>query len=397
MLKAGGALCAIAGAGTLLLPGPASAAQAQEPLRIGWIKPTTGILASGNGPVFVNGLIAVDEINAAGGILGRQIVLVEEDDQGSPAMEPQVIRKLADANVRIVVGPDGSSQTLAALGAATQFKMLQTGVASIPQVGNGRRFPYFYQMNFTTEQQAEAGVRYLVDHLGIKKLGVIRDDNSFGELLGKGSVAALARRGFKLQQEEVFTYDTPDLTPYIANLRRAGAEGLLFWMGETTNVAQGFSALDSMQWYPDIAGHISVLSKSLFDLAPDAVMKKVYGTYYRTLSWLPTEPIGPKQLAFGAKLATYPEALHEAPLVAGAPMYDFLHLLKVTIEQEKTFDAEKLKVAFDQVKGFDGLLGTISFTPTKHLGLDGDQTVMVSAVSGKNPKAMNIFRERAPM
>jgi branched-chain amino acid transport system substrate-binding protein len=85
-------------------------AQQQQPFKIGWIRPTTGRLASSFAPLYFGGLIAVDEINAAGGILGRQIARVEEDDEASPAKEPGIVRKLREQDIGCFVGPTGSSQ-----------------------------------------------------------------------------------------------------------------------------------------------------------------------------------------------------------------------------------------------------------------------------------------------
>ena len=93
--------------------GIAPAHAQQGPLQIGWIRPTTGRLASSFAPLYIGGLIAIDEINAAGGILGRPIVRKEEDDEASPAKEPMIVKKVQDAGVQFLVGPTGSSQTLA--------------------------------------------------------------------------------------------------------------------------------------------------------------------------------------------------------------------------------------------------------------------------------------------
>ena len=77
--------------GVVSLAGPAFSQQSQA-FKVGWIRPTTGRLASSFAPLYFGGLIAVDEINAAGGILGRQIARVEEDDEASPAKEPGFVR-----------------------------------------------------------------------------------------------------------------------------------------------------------------------------------------------------------------------------------------------------------------------------------------------------------------
>src|SRR5262245_47634434 len=69
---------------------------ADDAFNIGWVRPTTGRLASSYAPLYIGGLIAIDEINAAGGVMGRKIARQEEDDEASPAREPAVIKKLQE-------------------------------------------------------------------------------------------------------------------------------------------------------------------------------------------------------------------------------------------------------------------------------------------------------------
>src|SRR5437763_10013577 len=88
---------------------------ADDAFNIGWVRPTTGRLASSYAPLYIGGLIAVDEINAAGGVMGKKIARQEEDDEASPAREPAVVKKLQEGGIRYICGPTGSSQSLAAL------------------------------------------------------------------------------------------------------------------------------------------------------------------------------------------------------------------------------------------------------------------------------------------
>jgi branched-chain amino acid transport system substrate-binding protein len=146
-------------------------AQQQQPFKIGWIRPTTGRLASSFAPLYFGGLVAVDEINAAGGILGRQIARVEEDDEASPAKEPGIVRKLREQDIGCFVGPTGSSQSLASIAATTSSKVVQSTYAAAAEAGDGRKYPYHYQIMFNTDQQADVCVDYMVQTLGLKKIG----------------------------------------------------------------------------------------------------------------------------------------------------------------------------------------------------------------------------------
>jgi ABC-type branched-subunit amino acid transport system substrate-binding protein len=103
------------GASALMRP----AFAADDTFNVGWVRPTTGRLASSYAPLYIGGLIAIDEINAVGGVMARKIVRQEEDDEASPAREPAVIKKLQESGIQYVCGPTGSSQSLAALAVTT--------------------------------------------------------------------------------------------------------------------------------------------------------------------------------------------------------------------------------------------------------------------------------------
>lgn len=103
-----------------------AALAAEDAFKIGWVRPTTGRLASSYAPLYIGGLIAIDEINAMGGVMGRKIARQEEDDEASPAHEPAVIKKLQESGIGCICGPTGSSQSLAALAITTPAKTITT-------------------------------------------------------------------------------------------------------------------------------------------------------------------------------------------------------------------------------------------------------------------------------
>jgi ABC-type branched-subunit amino acid transport system substrate-binding protein len=120
---------------------------------------------------------------------------------------------------------------------------------------------------------------------------------------------------------------------------------------------------------------------------PPEALTNVYGTMYRSLMWTDTTSPGPRQVAFAKKVATfYPEGKGSGVPVANSPFYDFLHVLKLAIEGEKSFEPEKVKRALDSVKGYQGLLGTINFTPENHTAIGIDDIALASVASGKDQK-----------
>lgn len=389
------ALAAQAGAGVAAGVGFAPGLMAaEEPFRLGWVRPTTGRLASSFSLLFIGGLIAIDEINASGGILGRQIVRVEEDDEGSPAKQPGIIRKLADANISYLCGPAGSSQTLASLQASTAAKIIQTGSALAADLADGNKYPYHYQLTYNTDLQAELIAAYAVKTMQAKKIGVLHEATAFGEQGANATVAQLKKLGVNPALVQSFPADVNSFDPYINNLQNAGTDVLVAWLANISNVAMAFRSMNSRGWSPPILGHNGLFADSLFDLVPIEALRNVICTYYKDMTYTATEYPGSRQVEYAKKIAKYPEAKAWAPSIVVQSHYDFLHLLRKTIEQEKTFDVAKVKAALDKVKDYDGIVGKIGFTPENHCGIKLDAMVFAKLASGRDEKAMGIFRER---
>jgi branched-chain amino acid transport system substrate-binding protein len=374
-----------------------SAFAQQQALKLGWIRPTTGRLASSFAPLYFGGLIAVDEINASGGIMGRQIARFEEDDEASPAKEPGIIRKLREQDISCVVGPTGSSQSLASIAATTPAKLIQSTYAAAAEAGDGKRYPYHYQIMFNTDQQAEVCVDYMVRALGGKKVGILQENTAFGEQAAASTKSILRKKfGLAPVSEQVYPITAPDLSAYVANLQKAGAEGIIGWIANVPNAAMIFNTMKTLKWFPPVTGHSGLMLPALFDLVPAEAVKNVFATYYRNFTWTDTEQPGARQVEFAKKLAKYPEAKGYEVNVAAGPYYDFIYLLKAAIETEKSFEPEAIKHGLDNIKNFKGLMGDFSFTPENHSGIGTKDVVLVSVASGQDPRAMGCMRARAP-
>lgn len=369
--------------------------RAADPFRLGWIRPTTGRLASSFAPLYVGGLIAIEEINAAGGILGRPVERVELDDEASPAKEPSVVKRLAGDGIHFVCGPTGSSQSLAALATTTPAKMINTTYGLAAALGDGRKYPYHYQMIFNSDQQAIAVVRYLVDVLKLRKIGVLQENTAYGSEIVMSTRRELKQRGLEPVNVQVFPITAPDLAGYVANLQKAGADGLCLYLSNTPNTVMAFNAMTSLNWHPPIAGHTSLFDKALLKLVPPDALRNVVGTYYRSFTWSESESPGQRQQDFARKVAEYPEARDVMVNAGCSPHYDFLMLLNTVITQEKTDDPDRVKAALDAVRNYPGLLGPVNFSPENHCAISADEMVMASVASGADPRAAGIFRARA--
>jgi len=382
---------------SLILP-PSALAQSGE-FRIGWIRPTTGKLASSFAPLYAGGLIAIDEINAAGGILGRKLTIVEEDDEASPAKEPAIVRKLKADGIEYVVGPTGSPQSLASLASSTPAKMIQTGIANGAELGDGTKYPYHFMCCYTTVQEGEVAAQYMTGPLKLRKIGILHELTPFGE------TAANATR-LKLKQItgqdpaiiQTYSMNASDLTAQVLALKNAGCEGLIIWMASSVHIAMAFTAMAKMNWVPPIVGHVNLFNDALFDLVPEQSLRNVFGVYYRNWTYSDSTPAPERNVALAKKLQAAQGVKGIEAYVAGCPHYDFLHLLKTVIEQQKSFDVEAVRRGLNATRGYKGAIGTLSFSETNHAGVAMDDITVSSVASSRDPrsKSLGALRLRAP-
>jgi ABC-type branched-subunit amino acid transport system substrate-binding protein len=375
-----------------------SARAAEEDVKIGWLRPMTGPLASSFGPLYLPAQIAMDEINAAGGILGRKLVKVEVDDQGSPAQEPIATRRLIEEGVKFILGPVGSSQTLASLEVSTSQKILQAAYASAGEMGDGTRFPYHYLFVFTAEAQVRRHVELLAKR-GIKKVGILVEDSAAGVSARDAMVKEIPARGMQVVSEQVFPIKVADMTPYLRKLRSDGAEGIDAHVSNNVDITQMLVGLSRIAWKPIIAGHTGLLFAGTPGAIPDnARYNEIYAATYRSLTYTDTEQPPERVKAVCRKILAnnVPDTLLGP--AATTPFYDFLYALKAAVEKAKSWDVEQVKKALDGGTEIDGLFGKIAFSPTRHYAYDSDVIAMAVSNSMDEPLSKDfhgLFRRRA--
>jgi ABC-type branched-subunit amino acid transport system substrate-binding protein len=391
LLKAASKLALLSGTAGIGFP---LAAGAADDFRIGWIRPTTGRLASSYAPLYAAGLMAVDEINASGGILGRKIVREEVDDEAAPAKAPQVMKKLESSDIKFVVGPTGDAACVASLPSGSAANMVQGCYAYSSRVMDGVTFPYSYIVYHSVRMVADVCIDYYHSK-GVRKFGLLVESTTAGEAATIASKESAQRYGLELTTVQSFPLSSPTVAPYVANLKNTGTECILSFLGNATSAALTLNAMADLQWLPPITGHSGLLYESLLDKVPAEALDKVTGVIYRGLSWTPDRPAPARSVAFAEKLSTYPDITAPYNLGSG-PYYDFIYLLKHAIEQEKSFDSQKVKAALDRVKDFEGVRCKISFTPENHCGIPIQELTLGYAKSAKDERSYkSFFRQQA--
>jgi branched-chain amino acid transport system substrate-binding protein len=373
-------------------------ALSQDTLPIGWVRPLTGPLVSSWEGHFAAADIATAEINAAGGILGKQLVKVEVDDVGAPASQPLAMRELIGKGVNIVVGPVGSPQTLASLAISSPAKILQSGYITSPVGSDGDTYPYHYQFVFTVRSQAYAYAELLARKTPGAKVGVLAEDSPAGHDVAAAIKEIFPPNGLKVVVEQMSPLRTTDMTPYLRALRAGGAEVLCVFLGSGIDVTQLFVGLQRLSWKPLIAGHTGLFWAYTQGAVPEeSKYPDVYAASYRALTYTENEEPDARVMEYVMKIGerNLPEAAHS--VAATSPFYDFLHAIKAAAEAAGSLDTSKIKGKLDSGMEFNGLYGKVTFSGKDHLAYDQSSLAMAKVFADASPileKSKGLIRPR---
>jgi branched-chain amino acid transport system substrate-binding protein len=350
--------------------GCATPAAAQEPIKIGLVTALSGQSARA-GEAITRGLtIAIDELNAKGGVLGgRKFVLLRRDDEATPAKGVTAARELIfKEKVAVLFGGLDTPVSLAIVPIVNQEKVPFMGpwAAGTPITKNGANPNYVFRVSAVDEIVDKAMLQYAQKTFNAKNCGMILVNNPWGESNEKGLMAAYAALGTKPAGVEKFEPNDVDVVPQLTRLKSAGADCLLL-VGNVGPSAQVVKSLDRMGWKVPIVSHWGPAGGRFSELAgPNA--KDVH--FVQTYSFFGKQsPVGEKVLK--ALMAKYPDVKGPGdvtPAVGVANAYDAMMLTALAIEKAGKVDGPAIREGFYKIESYDGLIKKYAkpFTPENH-------------------------------
>jgi branched-chain amino acid transport system substrate-binding protein len=341
-------------AATLALGLSATGALAQQEPCIGNSVAVTGPAAFSGQAIKLGAEIAIDEINAAGGVLGKKIKLIQYDDAGAPPRGVDNTRRIALADKCIaVLGGFHSTVALAQVDPIHEIGIPYMGVwaANTKAIENGRDPNFMFRISAKDKWVA----RFLVDEaLKVSKTGKIAffyENTGWGNGALPDIKAALAAKGKELAAAETFNWNDQDMTPQVIRARDSGADVAIVWSLDR-EANQILRSMDKSAWKPTIIGAWGI-SGNLGELAgPMANGVRVMQTYSFQTEQSAT---GKKVLAaIEAKTGIKdPKDIKAASGIADA--YDAVYLLADAIKIAGAYDWKKVQAALYQVSR-DGLV-----------------------------------------
>ena len=325
-------------------------ALAAEPLKIGVSGPFTGG-SSSMGVSMRDGVrIAVDEINKAGGVLGREIQLVERDDEAKNERGVQIAQELI--NKVGVVAVVGYVNTGVALASQRFYQAAKIPVMNAVATGSVITHQFDDQPeNYVFRNAAHDGIQApmiveeAVVRRGFKRVAILADSTNYGQLGRQDLETALGLKGIKPVAVEKFNIKDVDMTAQLLKAKEAGAEAILTY-GIGPELALVANGMVKLGWKVPMVGSWSLSMANFIDNAGPA------GEGARMPQTFIQEPTAPKRQSFIISyLKTFqPKNNRIDSPVSAAQGYDAVYLLAAGIRQAGSTDGPKIKAALEDLK-----------------------------------------------
>ena len=388
------AVSALLAAGILLVTGSAFA-QGQPPIRVGFLSSFTGPANQSGFNGFAGAKLAVKEINDKGGVLGRQIELVQGDDASDPTQGVNAARLLVEReHIQFLLGPIASQITLAIVPVLNDSKIAWITVtgssAMTPQAA-----PYHFSMLSSTDIQAEFHAQYLERIAKSKSVAIIHDPGSQNLAIVAGLRRELAARNLKIAGIETYEITATDMTPQLLTLRRANPDILLLLSGTGNDTGYILKNKQELGWDLRVAGATAVIAQPgvTMKIAGPGAYKDVVGVNYLSQTYCANDPLGQGDYAkFKERLQAYDPANYTkySPLVV-AYIYDAAYAMKAAMEGAKSIDGAAVAAWLEQnapkVKVVNGFL---SASKTSHFLIGA--SAMTMAENPDKPRADGLMK-----
>jgi len=331
-------------AGTVI----AGSAMAADPIKVGLSGPFTGG-SSSMGVSMRDGVkLAVQEINKAGGVLGRPLQLVERDDEAKNELGVQIAQELI--NKEQVTATLGFINTGVAQAAQRFYQEAEIPVLNNVATGTvlSKQWPdakanYVFRTSANDAIQSSMIAEEAVKRQNFKKPAILADSTNYGQLGREDLTNALAKLSVKPVAVEKFNIGDTDMTAQVLKAKEAGADVILTY-AIGPELAQIANAMAKLGWKVPMIGSWTLSMASFIDTAGpngDGAMMP------QTFIQLPTTP---KRKAF---IEAYQKAYNIDRMpspVSAAQGYDSAYLLAAAITQAKSTDGRKIREALENLQ-----------------------------------------------
>ena len=203
---------------------------AKDPILIGYLPALTGPSSSTGIGINRGVQLAVQEINNAGGVDGRQIELIVRDTQSDPTKAVNGAAELTRGQkVNFVFGPVNSGEALAVVPMLARINVPQLHPCWVDSLADPTKYPLCFRNGPTNQQIGGAANRYVVETMKLKKVAVISDTTGYGTASVVAYVPMLKAIGADVVYQAHVDASNPDVKPEMLRMQAAGAEAVMPW------------------------------------------------------------------------------------------------------------------------------------------------------------------------
>jgi branched-chain amino acid transport system substrate-binding protein len=327
----------------------------------------------------INGVLMVaDEVNQLGGIKGRRIDVVIQDDRGSPEESARLTSKLIDQDKVIAIiagGVSGNSRAAAPKAQASHVPFISPSSTdpAVTQTGD-----YIFRACFVDSFQGDVMARFAADNLHAQKAAIIFDFNSpYGRGLTEYFELSFAKFGGRIVSKQSYTQGDDDFKGQLSSIRAAEPDVIYIpgYYSDVTTIAKQARMIGLTQ---PLLGGDGWDAPELWQLGGDALNGSYISTHYSV-----DDPSPAIQTFVERYKQRYGNLLPDAH---AALAYDAARILIDAITRAGTTDGDKVRAALAQTKNFPGVTGVIS--------MDADRNAVKPAVVLKLQDAKFIYEER---
>jgi branched-chain amino acid transport system substrate-binding protein len=319
-------------------------------------------------------------INGAGGVLGRPLEIVIEDDKTDSAAAVTAANLLIDQKKAVaLIAATGSASTLAVKDITAAKGLPQMAMAAANDITDKAPMDWIWR---TPEKDAIAVARaltYVSETLGVKKIAVLHDENAFGSSGAAAIEATAADYGLEIVAKESYKTDDTDLTAQLTSIKGENPEALIVW---GTNPGPALAAKNMKQLgmsIPYIGSH-GIANAKFIELAGDAAEGVVFPAG-RLL--VPSSITDAKQKEVtDLFVERYTYAWGEAPNTFAGYAFEAVSILVDAIERAGSTEPAAIQAALNATQGWVGPDGVYNYSETNHDGLTAEDMIMVKIEGG---------------
>lgn len=351
-----------------------------DPIKIGAIFSVTGPSAPLGEPEKLTAEMLAEQVNAAGGVLGRPVEVIIKDDKSEPTEAALAAKDLINTEkVVAIIGPSTTPTTMAIVDICEQ--------ANIPLISCAAGAPITNPVKkwvFAVPQTDIIAVAKIIDYLKAKKITKVASiyvSNGYGESGQKQIEEQLPAAGIELVTSESFGGEDTDMTAQITRIKGKNPEAVICW---GTNPGPATVAVNMQTLgldVPLLQSH-GVANAKFIELAGDAA-NGVMLPAGRLIVESEIAADDKQKEVLSKYAADYTAKSGKSVDTFGGHAYDSFSILVEAIKAAGNTDAAAVRDAIEATKDFVGTAGVFTYTPEDHNGLTKDAFVWVKIVDGK--------------